>query len=83
MPVDDRELRLRFCDAVERLGWRPVEPNFHLFVVDIADATSIRYDRTVDQYVARWPAGVEFVRRAMSPTSVGDPEPITQLLRKH
>jgi hypothetical protein len=82
-PVGDRELRLRYCDAVERLGWRPVEPYFHLFVVDIADVTSIRYDKTGDQYVARWPIGVEFVRRATSPTSVGDPEPITQLLRKH
>jgi hypothetical protein len=81
-PVDDPELRMRYCDAVESLGWRPVEPYFHLFVVAIADVTSIRYEKTGDQYVARWPAGVEFVRRETSPTSVGDPEPITDLLRK-
>ncbi|MEY2420032.1 MAG: hypothetical protein QOI95_99 [Acidimicrobiaceae bacterium] len=29
--VDDRERRARYCDAAERLGWRPVEPFFHLF----------------------------------------------------
>jgi hypothetical protein len=30
--------------------------------------------------VARWPAGDEYVRRATSPTSVGDPEPFSDLL---
>jgi hypothetical protein len=59
-PVDDPELRLHYCDAVQSLGWRPVEPYFHLFVVDISDVTSIRYAQTGDQHVARWPAGVEF-----------------------
>jgi hypothetical protein len=58
-PVDDPELRLHYCDAVQSLGWRPVEPYFHLFVVDISDVTSIRYAQTGDQHVARWPAGVE------------------------
>src|SRR5881392_664423 len=33
-PVDNGELRLRYCEAVESLGWRPVEPWFHLFVID-------------------------------------------------
>jgi hypothetical protein len=37
VPVDDPELRLHYCDAIQSLGWRPVEPYFHLFVVDIAD----------------------------------------------
>ena len=82
VPVDDPQARLRYCDAVESLGWRPVEPYFHLFVVDIADVTYIRYESNGDQYVARWPAGVEFVRRATSPTSVGAPEPVTDLLRR-
>jgi hypothetical protein len=82
IPVDDPELRLHYCDAVQSLGWRPVEPYFHLFVVDIADVTSIRYAKSGDQHVARWPARVEFVRRGTSPTSVGEPEPVTDLFRK-
>jgi len=82
VPVDDPEARLRYCDAVESLGWRPVEPYFHLFLVDIADVASLRYEKTGDQHVARWPAGIEFIRRATSPTSVGDPEPVANLLRK-
>jgi hypothetical protein len=62
------------------LGWRPVEPYFHLFVFDITDVSSVRYERNGDQYVARWPAGIEFVRRETSPTSVGEPQPILDLL---
>lgn len=81
VPIDDPQARLRYCDAVESLGWRPVEPYFHLFVVDMGDVTSIRYDDNGDQYVARWPTGVEFVRRATSPTSVGEPERTTDLLQ--
>jgi hypothetical protein len=82
LPVDDTERRSRYCDAVASLGWQPVEPFFHLFVVEIADVTFIRYEKTGDQYVARWPSGVEFIRRATSPTSVGSPEPISDLLRR-
>ena len=78
--VDDGDERRRYCDAVEHLGWRPVEPYFHLFVIDITDASSVRYERNGDQYVARWPAGIEFVRRETSPTSVGEPQPIVDLL---
>ena len=79
--VDDPALRLRYCDAVESLGWRPVEPYFNLFVVDMADVTYIRYEKSGDQRVVRWPSRVEFVRRATSPTSVGEPEPVTDLFR--
>jgi hypothetical protein len=79
VPVDDTERRLRYCDAVQSLGWRPIEPYFHLFFVDIFDVTSIHYDKSGDQHVARWPARVEFVRRETSPTSVGEPEPVTDL----
>ena len=78
--VDDAGRRDRYRGAVATLGWQPVEPWFHLFVVDIDDVTSIRYDGPGDQHVARWPAGVEFVRRATSPTSVGEPEPEADLL---
>ena len=80
VPVDDRERRDRYREAVAVLGWQPVEPWFHLFVVDLADVTSISYAGEGDQHVARWPAGIEFVRRATSPTSVGDPEPVSDLL---
>jgi hypothetical protein len=80
VPVEDREGRNRYREAVAALGWQPVEPWFHLFVVDVLDVTSISYAGAGDQHVARWPAGVEFVRRATSPTSVGNPEPFSDLL---
>ncbi len=37
-------------------------------------------DGSGDQYTTRWPAGQEFVRRGTSPTSVGKPEPVSDLL---
>jgi hypothetical protein len=80
VPVDDQGRRDRYPEAVAELGWQPVEPWFHLFVVELTDVTSISYAGEGDQHVARWPAGVEFVRRATSPTSVGDPEPVADLL---
>ncbi len=64
-----------------QLGWQPVPGRFHLFRVDVIDVTFIRWDdSTNDQYVTRWPEGGEFVRRGTSPTSLGDPEPIHDLL---
>ena len=43
--------------------------------------TYIRYDDpTGDQHVAMWPAGREFIRRGDSATSVGDPEPVHDIL---
>ena len=80
VPVEDPDRRDAYRQAVAVLGWQPVEPWFHLFVVDLTDVTSISYAGEGDQHMARWPAGVEFVRRATSPTSVGDPEPVTDLL---
>jgi Pyridoxamine 5'-phosphate oxidase len=77
--INDPTLRRRYCDAVAVLGWRPEEPYFHLFRIDIADVTLVRYAPTGDQYVARWPAGTEFVRRETSPTSVGHAEPVVDL----
>jgi hypothetical protein len=79
--VDDLGIRARYCDAVTALGWRPEEPYFHLFRVEISDVTLIRYEPTGDQHVARWPPGREFVRRATSPTSVGAEEPVVDLFR--
>jgi hypothetical protein len=79
VPVDDPDVRARYCDAVAVLGWRPEEPRFHLFRIDIDDVTVIRYAQTGDQYVARWPSRTEFVRRETSATSVGPPEPVADL----
>ena len=81
VPVDDPGIRARYRDEVATLGWQPEEPNFHLFRVELADVTLIRYGSEGDQFVALWPSGGEFVRRATSPTSVGPEEPVVDLLR--
>jgi hypothetical protein len=49
--------------------------------VDVEDITFIHWDdATNDQFVTRWPEGLEFVRRGTSATSQGPPEPISDLL---
>jgi hypothetical protein len=69
------------AEVVARLGWEPEPGRFHLFRVDVADVTYIRWDdATNDQYVTRWPEGGEFVRRGTSATSLGEREPIHDLL---
>lgn len=80
---DDADVQRQYADAVgASLGWCPEPGQFHLFAVDIADITVIRYvDATGDQFVTRWPPGSEFVRRATSATAVGAPEPHHDLLR--
>jgi hypothetical protein len=84
-PEEDLALQRRYAAAVSAsLGWNPEPGRFHLFVVDIDEVTFIRYDEpTGDQYVATWPPAREFVRRATSATSVGDPEPIHEVLTEH
>lgn len=77
--VDDLNVRARYADAVAVLGWKPEEPWFHLFRIEIHDVTLIRYAQSGDQYVARWPAREEFLRRETSATSVGEPEPVNDL----
>jgi hypothetical protein len=63
------------------LGWNPEPGRFHLFVVGVESVTFIRYDEpTGDQHVAMWPPGREFIRRATSATSVGDPQPVREVL---
>ena len=76
------DLQRRYAAAVAAdLGWRPEPGRFHLFAVDVDTATFIRYDDpTGDQYVAIWPPGREYVRRATSATSVGDPEAWHEIL---
>jgi hypothetical protein len=79
---DSPDRRRGYADEVAaRIGWRPEPGRFHLFRVDIADVTFIRYEeRTGDQFVARWPEAVEFVRRGTSATSLGPREPRHELL---
>lgn len=81
---DDPAVQRRYADAAAAtLGWEAQPGRFHLFAVDIADVAVIRYDEddTGDQYVALWPAGREFVRRHTSATSVGEPEPFTDIIQ--
>jgi general stress protein 26 len=70
---DDVDSRARYCEAVSALGWRPEEPWFHLFRIDIGDVTLLRYAPSGDQHVVRWPSRTDFVRRETSATSVGPP----------
>jgi hypothetical protein len=64
-----------------RIGWSPEPGRFHLFRIDVEDVTFVRWDpETNDQFVSRWPAREEFVRRGTSATSLGDPEPFSELL---
>ena len=82
-PRDDPETQQRYADAVSAsLPWSPDVGKFHLFAVDIEQATYIRYDNaTGDQHLAIWPPGREFVRRGTSATTVGDEEPVRDILR--
>lgn len=77
--VDDLDVRARYADAVAVPGWKPEEPWFHLFRIEIHDVTLISYAQSGDQHVVRWPAREEFLRRATSATSVGEPEPVSDL----
>jgi len=79
---DDAAVHRRYAEiAARELGWEPQFGRSHLFDVDIADVTFISYDApTGDQHVAMWPPAREFVRRATSATSVGKPEPASDLL---
>ena len=80
---NDPAVQRRYADAVAAsLGWNPQPGRFHLFAVDIGQATFISYDTaTGNQHVAMWPPGREFIRRATSPTSVGDPEPQSDIIK--
>jgi hypothetical protein len=64
-----------------RLGWEPTPGRCHLFRVEVAEATLIRYDEAAgDQFVALWPSNREFVRRGDGGTALGDPAPHHELL---
>ena len=52
-----------------------------LFAADVDDVTVIGSDsETGAQYVARWPAGQEYLRPATTANSLGPPEPVRRLL---
>ena len=63
------------------IGWHPVVGQFTLFAVDIDDVTYIGHDaESGAQHVARWPAGVEYLRPSVTPTSLGPRQPVRRLL---
>lgn len=78
----DQAVQRRYAEAVSAdLGWNPQPGRFHLFAVDVSQVTFISYNTaTGDQHVAMWPPGREFIRRATSATSVGDPEPLCDII---
>lgn len=81
-PEDDKEVQRRYAAAVgAQIGWHPVVGQFALFTVDVDDVTYIGYDaETAGQHVARWPAGLEYLRPSITPTSLGPPQPVRRLL---
>jgi hypothetical protein len=76
------DVQRRYAAAVRaRLGWQPVPGEFALFAVDITDVTFIGHDAGSNaQHVARWPAGEEYLRPSVTPTSLGPPQPVRRLL---
>ena len=81
---NDQAVQRRYADAVAAsLGWNPQPGRFHLFAVNISQVTFITYDPggSGDQHVAMWPPGREFIRRGTSATSVGDPEPASDIIQ--
>lgn len=73
----------RYASAAgEQLGWQPVVGRFALFRVEIEGVTYIGYDEaTHGQHIARWPEGIEYIRAATSPTSLGSRQAVTRVLR--
>ncbi len=80
--VSDETTQRRYADAVSAaLPWSPEVGRFHLFRIEVQDVTYLRYDNASgDQYLVRWPAGIESVRRGTSATSVSGPEPTSGIL---
>jgi hypothetical protein len=78
----DPAVHEQYADEVTRtLGWKPEPGRFHLFELDLEDVTFIRWDpANNDQYVTRWPARTEQVRRGTSDTSLGPPESFSALI---
>jgi hypothetical protein len=78
---EDSALNETVASAVaNEKDYTPVPGKFHLFRVDIDDITFVRWGDDNDQYLTRWPAGVEQVRRGTSATSNAPPAPYHELL---
>lgn len=78
---DDLALNETVAAAVAKAkDYTPVPGRFHLFRVDIDDVTFVRWGSHNDQYLTRWPPGVEQLRRGTSATSNAPPEPYSELL---
>jgi Pyridoxamine 5'-phosphate oxidase len=78
---DDRRVNEEIAAAIaSQLPWQPEPGRFDLFRIEIDQVASIRWGDHNDQYLTRWPPGHEQVRRGTSATSVGDPEPWSELL---
>jgi hypothetical protein len=78
----DAGLQRRYAAAAKaQLGWEPVAGEFTLFAVDIGDVTYIGHDPGGNaQHVARWPAGEEYLRPFLTPTTLGPRQPVRRLL---
>jgi hypothetical protein len=78
------DVQQRYAAAVAaQLGWRPVPGEFVLFAVDITDVTCIGHEAGSNaQHVARWPAGEEYLRPSLTPTTLGPPRPVRRLLAR-
>jgi hypothetical protein len=76
------DVQAHYTSTVQtQLGWSPTPGRFHLFWIDLAESTFIRYEEaTGDQFVTRWPHGTEYVRGGDSATSLGEPEAYSDLL---
>jgi hypothetical protein len=81
-PETAPDVQRSYAAAVEaHLGWRPVPGEFALFSVDVDDVTFIGRDPESNaQHVARWPAGDEYLRPFLTPTTLGPAEPVRRLL---
>jgi hypothetical protein len=81
-PQNNPAIQQRYATAVAtEIGWQPVIGHFTLSRVEINDVTYIGYDPdTHGQHVAQWPAGIEYVRPATTPTSLGPRQQVRRLL---
>lgn len=66
--------------VAKQKDYTPVLGKFHLFRVDVDEITFVRWGGDNDQYLTRWPPGVEQLRRGTSATSNAAPEPYSELL---
>jgi len=79
--ADDSRLHEEVAAAIAaELPWQPKAGKFDLFWVNVEQLASIRWGQNNDQYLTTWPPGHEQLRRGTSATSVGDPEPWSELL---